>query len=415
MYNSDFTEKMRAIGYPRVISMENFKNPNFELVADVLYWMVSRYDPNANVHDTIETENDRVKFLSDISKHLAADGINLNSKSLYAANGYAVKELLKLANILHQSLIAVENYEGLGNFDDFAMSLNRGTVKKARALASEITEQGSRLHQILLSYEDNDDKCALHSALSFLDVFSSKLEYGPEHEHIERQVQRIIESTRNDANKLYTQQKGLESDERILKEQITRAETDLERTSRRLESLDNIRPAFMEEYDELEKELKVQYEAYVIRFRNLHYLEHELDIIKKAEKEVEVEREKAVHRIQRKMKDEEMKLLRGDDESATFSKRSVKFDERSGTTQSQLATKRGEGIRSVSSGDRSGNFTMGTDQSCSSDGFSEFSSNEISSNETRSESENHSGSVTISGKSVDISFESNSDVSDEVF
>jgi hypothetical protein len=58
----DFTEIMRALGYPRLISvspmssvpqnlfdllkyylfrqMENFRSPNFELVADILYWMV---------------------------------------------------------------------------------------------------------------------------------------------------------------------------------------------------------------------------------------------------------------------------------------------------------------------------------------------------------------------------------------
>jgi len=408
----NFTEKMRAIGYPRVISMENFQNPNFELVADILYWMVSRYDPNVNVHGTIETQDDRIKFLSGITRHLAADGIILNSKSLYAANGYAVKELLKFANVLHEALIAVENYEGLGNFDDFAMSINLGTVKRARALASEITEQGSRLYEMLSGYEGNADRNALENALSFLDLFSSKIDHGAEHEHIERQVQRIIESTRHDVDKQHSLQQSLESDERVLKEQIDKAEADLERTSKRLESLDNIRPAFMEEFDELEKELKVQYEIFVTRFRNLHYLENELDIIKKAEKENQVEREKAVSRIQRKMKEEQMKLLRGDDESAAFSKRSVKIDERSGTTKSQrhLGTERSEGINSVSSADRSDKFTMDTDQSASSDGFSDFSSNgENNSNETRSAIEN------LSDESGEISFESSSDGSDGTF
>lgn len=38
----DFTEMMRALGYPRLISMENFRNPNFPLVAEVLKWLVKR-------------------------------------------------------------------------------------------------------------------------------------------------------------------------------------------------------------------------------------------------------------------------------------------------------------------------------------------------------------------------------------
>lgn len=33
---------MRALGYPRVISMDNFRSPNFMLVADCLEWLVQR-------------------------------------------------------------------------------------------------------------------------------------------------------------------------------------------------------------------------------------------------------------------------------------------------------------------------------------------------------------------------------------
>jgi clusterin-associated protein 1 len=37
-----FTEVMRSLGYPRVVSMENFRQPNFELVADCIFWLVQR-------------------------------------------------------------------------------------------------------------------------------------------------------------------------------------------------------------------------------------------------------------------------------------------------------------------------------------------------------------------------------------
>lgn len=40
---TDFTEMMRALGYPRLISMENFRTPNFTLVAEILTWLVKRY------------------------------------------------------------------------------------------------------------------------------------------------------------------------------------------------------------------------------------------------------------------------------------------------------------------------------------------------------------------------------------
>ena len=35
----NFCEIMRGLGFPRLISMENFRKPNFELVAEILYFL----------------------------------------------------------------------------------------------------------------------------------------------------------------------------------------------------------------------------------------------------------------------------------------------------------------------------------------------------------------------------------------
>ena len=45
----NFTELLRQLGYPRLISLENFRRPNFELVADILYWMTKLYDPDTTI------------------------------------------------------------------------------------------------------------------------------------------------------------------------------------------------------------------------------------------------------------------------------------------------------------------------------------------------------------------------------
>ena len=52
----NFCEQMRGLGYPRIISIENFRRPNFELVADILYWLAQRYDPHIDISDNIEEE-----------------------------------------------------------------------------------------------------------------------------------------------------------------------------------------------------------------------------------------------------------------------------------------------------------------------------------------------------------------------
>ena len=51
----------------------------------------------------------------------------------------------------------------------------------------------------------------------------------------------------------------------------------MERNNKRLKSLQNVRPAFMDEFEKLEGDLKKMYEVYMEKFRNLTYLEQIVD------------------------------------------------------------------------------------------------------------------------------------------
>ena len=101
----NFCEIMRGLGYHRNISMENFRDPNFELVADILYWFALRYDPNMDISDDIEDEKDRVAFIRQVCQLFASKArIVLNPKKLYEASGYAVKEMLKIASMMNKAM-----------------------------------------------------------------------------------------------------------------------------------------------------------------------------------------------------------------------------------------------------------------------------------------------------------------------
>lgn len=101
----NFCEIMRSLGYHRNISIENFREPNFELVADVLYWFALRYDPKADISDNIEDEKDRVLFIRSVCHLFSAKArITLNPKKLYEAQGYAVKEMLKIAQMMYKAM-----------------------------------------------------------------------------------------------------------------------------------------------------------------------------------------------------------------------------------------------------------------------------------------------------------------------
>ena len=100
----NFKEIMATMGYPRLISIENFKVPHFELVADALEWLCHRYDKNMEILSDIRTEQDRVAFLKSVAEQLLVKArVKLNLKNLYASNGFAVRELLKVATLLHDA------------------------------------------------------------------------------------------------------------------------------------------------------------------------------------------------------------------------------------------------------------------------------------------------------------------------
>lgn len=56
---------------------------------------------------------------------------------------------------------------------------------------------------------------------------------------------------------------------------------ELERNEKRYRNLITVKPAFMEEYERLEQELAQLQETYVNKYRNLDYLENELEAYNK--------------------------------------------------------------------------------------------------------------------------------------
>lgn len=270
----NYTEIMRALGYPRPISVDNFRNPNFELVADCLYWMVKRYDPTFNIGDDIDTEDDRVNFITGISRQMLLKArVKLNCKRLYAADGRAVKELLKLARILydaHQYKASEEDK----NEPDTAMTNKAKDVKGARALAPDITESGAKLYDLLGSeIELREER---NRALNFLDAISNTMASTNEHQFMERKIKEMISSSQDQMDTLKRQLGELAQDQKAVNAKLKKKQQDLDRNEKRLKSLSTVRPAFMDEYEKHEQELQHKYQIYLQKFRNLDYLEHEL-------------------------------------------------------------------------------------------------------------------------------------------
>lgn len=79
--------------------------------------------------------------------------------------------------------------------------------------------------------------------------------------------------------------KDLEKDEFQLTKKINIQNQELERARKRLVTITNVKPSYQNEYNRYEEELERLYQTYLEKFRNLEYLEHQMDLYTQAEEE----------------------------------------------------------------------------------------------------------------------------------
>lgn len=103
----------------------------------------------------------------------------------------------------------------------------------------------------------------------------------------------------------------MDLDEKNIESKIRKKQEELERTEKRLRSLENVRPQFMDEQEKLERELQRHYDIYMEKYRNLDYLESELEGFHKNEEERKEEQERRLKKMRERLLKEEVELLRG--------------------------------------------------------------------------------------------------------
>ena len=91
------TENLRVLGYPRTVSLDAFREPNFKLVAgksndlyllflclELLIWLTSIYEPHAVIPSSVESEHDRIALIKGVAQlFVTKQHIKLNAKKLY--------------------------------------------------------------------------------------------------------------------------------------------------------------------------------------------------------------------------------------------------------------------------------------------------------------------------------------------
>ncbi|XP_078200644.1 clusterin-associated protein 1 isoform X10 [Callithrix jacchus] len=180
----------------------------------------------------------------------------------------------------------------------FDLSSKIADLKAARQLASEITSKGASLYD-LLGMEVELREMRTEAIARPLEINETERVMRIAIKEVSTQVQKTKDLLNNVA-----------SDEANLESKIEKRKLELERNRKRLETLQSVRPCFMDEYEKVEEELQKQYDIYLEKFQNLTYLEKQLEDYHRMEQERFEEAKNTLCLIQNKLKEEEKRLLK---------------------------------------------------------------------------------------------------------
>lgn len=314
IFQPELISLLTRLQYPRPISASLFESPNLEVIYAIFCWLVQILDPAIPVQTKAGSDDDRLNLLNGIVSELSTrfDICIDMTQIIPAAGDRAVKELVKVASIIEKALNLAEELSSSSE-EDVQVDSTIEATRRARALVDEITEICSRLSNHLeKECDDSKDRTkALHFLNSVLGNNSSA------RDHCNLIISRKLDVTNSAIERLDKQCKILISNQRGTEEKIQKKSIDLERSSKRLESLKDVRPAYMDEYEKLEKDLEVEYERYVLRLRNKDYLSGELSSFNQAATEVRKKVERSMKRMQEKFREDELRVLKGCNESDT--------------------------------------------------------------------------------------------------
>ncbi|XP_052740156.1 clusterin-associated protein 1 isoform X3 [Bicyclus anynana] len=313
----NFSEAMRALGFPQQISVESFRSPNWALVEECLRWLAARVEPDAALAGGRGSVEQRVAMVTHATElfHSRAN-LTLNGKKLYGADGWAVRELLKVAGLLRATLRAPAD-EQHADADPllYDVSGRVSEIKQARALATDITAQGAFLYDLLAKEPENKEQ--RDKALSRpLDMSS-----------LEAALSRALAALAARVAALREQIDSVASSEAALDAKLERRRAELQRAEKRLHTVQKIKPAYQGELTALEIEIEDLWEQYVLRYRCVEALKHQLSLLETAQAEAAEEQQAAIMQLIHKYEAEDVlgKLSDSDEsESSDEGKESAK-------------------------------------------------------------------------------------------
>lgn len=280
-----FTQIIRTLGCPIPVGIDSFDTPNFGLMAQLLQWLTGLYDSDIVIIPELSNEHGRVEFVRSIVQQMAIrSGIRLNPRKLYTSDRFAVRELLK---------IAAPIYRGITTSD---IPEDKNAAKAKPPSASKISQLSATVPKHSVDLYDQ-----LEKELMIRETRSKILSTMPPLDEVERNVITAVDGAAARLEQLTKELDRLNSDEDTLRSKIKQRKHELERQSKRLMSVQTIRPAFMEEYEGLEQELQELFKIHFQHYRNVDFYEHELQKAAEKQKLKRAETDRAIGKMKKKV------------------------------------------------------------------------------------------------------------------
>jgi len=280
-----FTEIIRTLGYPQPVGIDSFDTPNFELMANLLHWLSTLYDPEIVILPELSNEHGRVEFVRGVVQQMAIrSGFRLNPKKLYASDRFAVRELLKIASPIYQGIRSTSH----GGEKKTSLPSKPTNTQKITTLSSSVPKRSVALFD------------QLEKEIQIREMRKAILQTSPPLDEVEKGVLSAVDGAATRLETLTRELDRLNSDEDALNAKIKQRKHELERQSKRLMSVQTIRPAFMDEYEMHEQELQDLFKVYFQHYRNVDYFEKELQKQSEVQKKKKEEIEKNLERRKNK-------------------------------------------------------------------------------------------------------------------
>lgn len=143
----------------------------------------------------------------------------------------------------------------------FEDKISNDEIRKVRNLSTELTAHGVNMYD-LVSKETINKESRLQ--------FSKPLELNV----VERLLKQSIGNLKNQIVAGKSTIEGQTTEKSSLESKIQRRESELERTSSRLATLQRIRPAYLEEFEKIEVQMQDLYAQYTLRVRCYDAMKH---------------------------------------------------------------------------------------------------------------------------------------------